>query len=135
MRAGYPLSNPRPISSPRPKILVGGDGPKRTLPLVAKYADTWNVITSPSRIDFHRDRLRLECERIGRSFDEIEVTALDPEDLRAEEITGYSWTPHWERERLAQWRERGVEHVIVNIDASNTANLQRFGQEVIKKVA
>ncbi|TMC68752.1 MAG: TIGR03560 family F420-dependent LLM class oxidoreductase [Chloroflexi bacterium] len=134
VRAAYPLSNPLPLSSPRPKILVGGDGPKRTLPLVAKYADAWNVITSPSRIDEHRDRLRAACDRIGRSFDEIEVTALDPEDLRGEEIAGYRWTPAFERDRLAKWRDRGVDHVIVNIDA-DPANLRRFGEEVIQKVA
>jgi F420-dependent oxidoreductase-like protein len=134
VRAAYPLSNPRPLSSPRPKILVGGDGPKRTLPLVAKYADAWNVITSPSRLDVHRDRLRAACERIGRSFDEIEVTALDPEDLRSEEIPGYRWTPRWEVERLGEWRERGVEHVIVNIDA-DPANLRRFAAEVMPAVA
>ena len=133
VHAAYPLSNPRPISAPRPKILVGGDGPKRTLPLVARYADAWNVITSPSRIDVHRDRLRAECERIGRSFDELEVTALDPEDLRGEEIAGYNWTPRWEVERLEQWRERGVDHVIVNIDA-DPMNVRRFGSEVIQAV-
>ena len=134
VRAAYPLSNPRPLSSPRPKILVGGDGPKRTLPLVAKYADAWNVITSPSRIDGPRDRLRAECDRVGRSFDELEVTALDPEDLRSEEIAGYRWTPRFEVERLGQWRARGVDHVIVNIDA-DPANLRRFGSEVLSAVA
>jgi F420-dependent oxidoreductase-like protein len=133
VRATYPLSNPLPLSKPRPKILVGGDGPKKTLPLVAKYADAWNVITTPARIDVHRDRLRVECERIGRSFDEIEVTALDPEDLRSEEIAGYRWTPGWEVQRLSQWRERGVDHVIVNI-AADPANLRRFGKEVIAAV-
>ena len=134
VRAAYPLSNPRPLSSPRPKILVGGDGPKRTLPLVAKYADAWNVITSPSGIDMPRDRLRQECARIGRSFDEIEVTALDPEDLRSEEIAGYKWSPRWEVERLSQWRDRGVGHVIVNIDPE-PANIRRFGTEVIQAAA
>ena len=134
VRAAYPLSNPRPLSSPRPKILVGGDGPKRTLPLVAKYADAWNVITSPSRIDVHRDRLKAECDRIGRSFDEIEVTALDPEDLRSEEIAGYKWSPRWEVQRLSRWRDRGVGHVIVNIDPE-PANIRRFGTEVIQAAA
>ena len=134
VHAAYPLSNPRPLSSPRPKIMVGGDGPKRTLPLVAKYADAWNVITSPSRIDVHRDRLRAACEAIGRSFDEIEVTALDPEDLRSDEIAGYRWTSRFEVERLGEWRKRGVGHVIVNIDA-DPANLRRFGTEVIQAVA
>jgi F420-dependent oxidoreductase-like protein len=134
VRAGYPLSNPLPLSRPRPKILVGGDGPKRTLPLVAKYADAWNVITSPSNIDGPRDRVRALCEKYGRSFDEIEVTALDPEDLRAEEIPGYRWTPLWETGRLEQWRKCGVDHVIVNIDA-DPANLRRFGKEVIDQLA
>ena len=134
VRAAYPLSNPRPLSSPRPKILVGGDGPKRTLPLVARYADAWNVITSPSQIDVPRDRLRAEFERMGRSFDELEVTALDPEDLRSEEIPGYTWTPGWEVGRMRQWRGRGVDHVIVNIDA-DPANIRRFGTEVIGAVA
>jgi F420-dependent oxidoreductase-like protein len=133
VRAAYPLSNPRPLSSPRPKIMVGGDGPKRTLPLVARYADAWNVITSPSRIDVHRDRLRAECERAGRSFDEIEVTALDPEDLRSEDIPGYRWTPRFETERLGEWRDRRVEHVIVNVGA-DPPNLRRFGAEVIAAV-
>ena len=134
VRAAYPLSNPRPLSSPRPKILVGGDGPKRTLPLVAKYADAWNVITSPSQIDVPRDRLRAEFERIGRSFDELEVTALDPEDLRSEEIPGYKWSPGWELDRMRQWRGRGIDHVIVNIDAA-PANLRRYGTEVIPAIA
>jgi alkanesulfonate monooxygenase SsuD/methylene tetrahydromethanopterin reductase-like flavin-dependent oxidoreductase (luciferase family) len=84
--------------------------------------------------DAHRDRVRAECERIGRSFEEIEVTALDPEDLRSEEIRGYRWTPRWETERIRQWRERGVDHVIVNIDPG-PANLRRFGEEVIAAVA
>jgi hypothetical protein len=92
------------------------------------------LLSRPSRIDVHRDRLRAECERIGRSFDELEVTALDPEDLRSEEIAGYSWTPRWEVDRLGQWRERGVDHVIVNIDAE-PGNLRRFGTEVIGRVA
>ena len=104
MTARYPLSNPLPLSSPRPKIMVGGDGPKKTLPLVARYADAWNVITSPSGIDAHRDRLRAHCDRVERSFDEIEITALDPEDLRADEDAAYRWTPDFERKRLEAWR-------------------------------
>ena len=61
------------------------------------------------------------------------MTALDPEDLRSEESPGYKWTPRFEVERLGQWRQRGVDHVIVNIDAA-PANLRRFGTEVISQV-
>ena len=62
------------------------------------------------------------------------MTALDPEDMRAEEIPGYTWSPRWEVERLGQWRDRRVDHVIVNIHA-DPANLRRFGTEVIRAVA
>jgi F420-dependent oxidoreductase-like protein len=130
--ARYPLSNPRPLSAPRPKILVGGDGPKKTLPLVARYADAWNVITSPSGIDTHRDRLRAACERLGRPFDEIELTALDPDDLRMDEDAAYRWTPAYERARLEAWRDKGVDHVIINMaDPHDLRKLATIGREVI----
>jgi F420-dependent oxidoreductase-like protein len=136
IQARYPLSNPRPLSSPRPKIMVGGDGPKRTLALVARYADAWNVITSPARLDEHRDRLRAHCERLGRAVDEIEITALDPDDLRVEEDAAYRWTPEYEPSRLAAWRDKGVDQVIVNMaDPYDLAKLQRFGKQVIQPLA
>jgi F420-dependent oxidoreductase-like protein len=135
VRAAYPLSNPLPLSRPRPAILVGGAGPTKTLPLVARYADAWNVITSPARIDVHRDRLRAECQRIGRAADEIEVTALDPEDLRREQDRAYRWSARWEVERLGAWRERGIDHVILNIDPHDLSALRAFGREVVAAVA
>jgi F420-dependent oxidoreductase-like protein len=134
--APYPLSNPLPLSRPRPRILVGGDGPKRTLALVARYADAWNVITSPDRFDRHRDNLRAQCDRVGRSLDEIEITALDPDDLRVDDDASYRWTPEYERVRLEAWRDKGVDHVIVNMaDPYDLAKLRRIGREVIAPLA
>lgn len=136
IRASYPLSNPRPLSSPRPLIMVGGDGPKRTLALVARYADAWNVITSPDHLDTPRDQLRAHCERLGRAIDEIEITALDPDDLRVDDDAGYRWTPEYERARLEAWRDKGVEHVIVNMaDPFDLPKLQRFGRDVIRPLS
>lgn len=133
IHAAYPLSNPRPLSSPRPKIMIGGDGPKRTLALVARYADAWNVITSPAGIDTHRERLRAHCDRLGRSIEEIEITALDPDDLRVEEDPGYRWSVAYERARLEAWREKAVDHVIVNMaDPFDLEKLRRFGSDVIR---
>ena len=132
VRAAYPLSNPMPLSRPRPAILVGGAGPERTLRLVAKYADAWNVITDPASVGVHRARLRERCAEVGRAAEEIEITALDAEDLRAEEIPGYRWSAAFERARLEAWREAGVEHVIVNMsDAHDLRKLGTFGREVI----
>jgi len=124
-----------PLSRPRPAILVGGAGPERTLRLVARYADAWNVITDPASVGVHRARLRERCAEVGRTAEEIEITALDAEDLRAEEIPGYRWSAAFERARLEAWREAGVEHVIVNMsDAHDLTKLGAFGREVIAPV-
>jgi alkanesulfonate monooxygenase SsuD/methylene tetrahydromethanopterin reductase-like flavin-dependent oxidoreductase (luciferase family) len=134
--AAYPLSNPLPLSRPRPAILIGGTGPQRTLRLVAKYADAWNLITDPAHVDAHVARLRERCAEIGRDPSEVEVTALDAEDLRAEEDAAYRWTVDYERRRLEQWREHGVGHVIVNMsDAHDLAKLRRYGQEIIRALS
>lgn len=58
---------PGPVQRPRPPIVVGGVGAKFTLPLVARYADVWNVPTYALR-DLERTiaALRSECEAVGR---------------------------------------------------------------------
>jgi F420-dependent oxidoreductase-like protein len=60
-------SLPQPVQQPRPPIHIGGAGPRRTLPLVAKYADVWNIPTyALDRIEELSTVLDAECERIGR---------------------------------------------------------------------
>jgi F420-dependent oxidoreductase-like protein len=79
-RLGRPLNSPAPLSRPRPPILVGGGGEKKTLRFVAKYADACNLFPGP---DLQRklDVLRRHCDDVGRDYDEIEKTVtvnLDP---------------------------------------------------------
>lgn len=64
---------PRPVQ-PRLPILVGGSGPRRTLPLVARVADLWNAYGSPAELAAADDRLRAACADAGRDEDEIERT-------------------------------------------------------------
>lgn len=131
LRAAEPVNEPMPVSRPRPKILVGGRGPKRTLGLVARYADAWNVIASPDEGAARLEALRDRCAEIGRDRAEIEATVLDPDDWRREEDPGYRWTPDWELARLRRWREIGFDHVIVNLpDAHDPAKLRAFGEVI-----
>jgi alkanesulfonate monooxygenase SsuD/methylene tetrahydromethanopterin reductase-like flavin-dependent oxidoreductase (luciferase family) len=68
---------PAPVQRPRPPIHVGGVGERRTLPLVARYADVWNVPTyALGEIDAKRAVLDAECETIGRDPGEI-ATSLE----------------------------------------------------------
>jgi F420-dependent oxidoreductase-like protein len=70
------LCMPAPVSRPRPRILIGGGGERKTLRLVAKYADACNFIGSPDVVAHKVDVLRRHCETVGRDPDSIEVTAL-----------------------------------------------------------
>lgn len=76
---GRTLDNPHPMAHPHPPILIGGGGEKKTLRLVAKYAQACNLFFSP---DLARklDVLRAHCAREGRDYDDIEKTVMMPID-------------------------------------------------------
>lgn len=131
VRAASPHQVPRPLSRPRPPILLAGRGKDRTLGLVARYADAWNVIASPDEGPDFLARLRERCAAAGREPSEIETTVLDPEDWRRDEDKDYRWSPEWELARLRRWREIGFDHVIVNMtDAHDPAKLRTFGEVI-----
>ncbi|MBA2720401.1 MAG: LLM class flavin-dependent oxidoreductase [Chloroflexi bacterium] len=67
------LVAPLPIQ-PRLPILIGGSGPRKTLPIVARFADLWNAYGSPESISASDAILREHCLAIGRDSAEIERT-------------------------------------------------------------
>lgn len=77
------ICSPRPLQSPYPPILIGGGGEKKTLRLVAKYADACNLFgSSPADVSHKLDVLRAHCDAEGRDYDAIEKTIIatvDPE--------------------------------------------------------
>jgi alkanesulfonate monooxygenase SsuD/methylene tetrahydromethanopterin reductase-like flavin-dependent oxidoreductase (luciferase family) len=68
------LNSPQPLSVPRPRILIGGGGERKTLRLVAKYADACNFFAGPEELPAKLDVLRRHCEAVGRDFDSIMKT-------------------------------------------------------------
>lgn len=68
-----PLNLPQSIRHPHPPILIAGSGERRTLPLVARYADACNLRPGPE-IPRQLDLLRRYCEDEGRDYDAIEKT-------------------------------------------------------------
>jgi alkanesulfonate monooxygenase SsuD/methylene tetrahydromethanopterin reductase-like flavin-dependent oxidoreductase (luciferase family) len=71
------LCSPCPLTRPRPPILIGGGGEKRTLQLVARYADACNLFASgPDDVAHELDVLRRHCDDEGRNYDSITKTAL-----------------------------------------------------------
>jgi F420-dependent oxidoreductase-like protein len=67
------LNSPQPLRRPHPPILIGGGGERKTLRLVARYADSCNLFNSPE-LQHKLDVLKRHCETEGRDYDEIEKT-------------------------------------------------------------
>jgi F420-dependent oxidoreductase-like protein len=74
------LNSPQSLSRPRPYLIIGGSGERKTLRLVALHADACNIFSGPAAA--HKlEVLRAHCEREGRDYDAIEKTtivSLDP---------------------------------------------------------
>jgi F420-dependent oxidoreductase-like protein len=70
-----PLNSPQSLSRPHPPIVIGGGGERKTLRLVARYADACNLFPGP-QLQHKLDVLRRYCEEIGRDYAEIEKTSM-----------------------------------------------------------
>ncbi|MFW9800091.1 MAG: LLM class flavin-dependent oxidoreductase, partial [Candidatus Thorarchaeota archaeon] len=64
------ISAPKPVQRPMPPIVIGGDGEKRTLRAVAKYADYCNLFPKPE-LEHKLEVLKKHCEAEGRDYDEV----------------------------------------------------------------
>ena len=104
----HPVLSPRAVSRPHPPILVGGTGERRTLPLVARYADACNVFDIPDGGVTVRHKLAVlaeRCAEIGRPYAEIEKTIstrLGPGEPVASFVR-----------RCRGFAELGIDHVCV----------------------
>ena len=69
---------PRPVQQPRPPLMIGGGGERKTLRLVAQYADACNLTTAEGLAGFEHklDVLRRHCDAVGRDVDTIQKTVL-----------------------------------------------------------
>ena len=70
------LCSPPPLSVPRPRLLIGGGGERKTLRLVAAYADACNVMGDAATVAHKVEVLRGHCRNLDRDPETIEVTAL-----------------------------------------------------------
>jgi F420-dependent oxidoreductase-like protein len=149
---------PPPAREPRPPIYVGGGGEKRTLPLVARYADVWNVPTyALGEIDRKLDVLAAECERIGRDPSTIRrsleaVMVIAPDDASLAEARakgerrfpgpgwglhegGYVGTPNAIVDRIGEHVEAGItEFIFFLYDRAAPATLELLASDVLAQV-
>ena len=124
------LNSPQPLSRPHPPILIGGAGERKTLRLVAQYADACNIFDTPE-LAHKLQVLRDHCARLGRDYDEIEKTAQLRFDLgpRGE---------HVERtiEHLHELADLGIQVAHGALaDVSEPGTLELMAERVIPAVA
>lgn len=70
------ICSPPPAQRPRPPIMIGGGGERKTLRLVAKYADACNVQGDGDELRHKFDVLRRHCDDVGRNYDDVERTVM-----------------------------------------------------------
>jgi F420-dependent oxidoreductase-like protein len=122
-----PLNSPQSLSRPHPPIMIGGGGEKKTLRLVAKYADACNLFAGRDEAR-KLDVLRQHCEAVGRDYDTIYKTAY------------YYFDPSRGTQRmideLCALAELGFDAAIGAVaNVWDVAPLEVIGSEVIPRVA
>lgn len=142
---------PRPVNG-GPPVLVGGNGPRRTLPLAAEFADEWNaVFVSPDRFRALSARLDALLDEHGRSRQEVTRSAMvgtlfaaNEQDLAdrvaargrtLEEIAEdgiVAGTPAMWIEQLRRYADAGVERIMLQwLDLDDIAGIETVGKEVL----
>ncbi|QBI18416.1 LLM class F420-dependent oxidoreductase [Egibacter rhizosphaerae] len=119
---------PQPVSRPHPPIMVGGGGERRTLRLVARYADACNLFgAEPEELARKLGVLRAHCEAEGRRYEEIDKTVLelgspldDPDAFVA---------------TLERYAELGVTEVLTVPDRPPVQFAEQMGELVVPRVA
>ncbi len=122
------ISVPKPVQSPRPPIVIGGSGEKKTLRLVAQYADATNLVAADPETIVHKLAvLREHCDALGRDYDSIERTAqfrLAP-DFDADEVLATA----------EQYARAGIQHLHFGVLGPDpAASIARFGDELAWRV-
>jgi F420-dependent oxidoreductase-like protein len=127
---GRTLNAPQALRRPHPPILIGGGGEKKTLRMVAQYADACNLFPGPE-LERKLDVLRGHCDDLGRNYDDIVKTVMMPIDPgpngeKVDEILT----------RLEELAKLGITHTHSSIpNVASITPLEILGEKVIPEAA
>ena len=127
------LCTPQPLSKPHPRILIGGTGEKKTLRLVAQYADACNLFAGigPDILRSKLDILKRHCETLGRNEAEIEKTTLSTVHLASGQQSAADVI-----QQCRDLAKLGIQQAIINMpNVYEIQPLVTFGREIIPAVA
>jgi alkanesulfonate monooxygenase SsuD/methylene tetrahydromethanopterin reductase-like flavin-dependent oxidoreductase (luciferase family) len=111
---------PVPVQQPHPPIWIGGSGPRRTLPLVARYADVWHTWGTPNSLREANERLDELVVEAGRKPSAItRATSLSLDDLDTA------------RKHATKWRDAGYGYLVCGWPGAGREQVERFAREVM----
>ena len=125
-------NNPRPLSNPHPRIMIGGTGPNKTLRMVAEYADACNIgdWNGTENMQKALDDIKRHCDALGRDYASVEKTCLSTVHLSEKDTVDSVIS------RLKEFSGMGFTHVIFNMpDVYKITPLEIFAKEIIPAVA
>ena len=146
--------NPKPIQKPTPPILVGGSGEKRTLKIVAKYADACNLFGSAETVRKKLDILKTHCRNVNRDYDSIlktklGVVVIDNDGLMAKKKVHQAFigmpeaqlrefaiygTPDDVLKQIKEFEDVGIQYLIVDLEPQREIEaVEVFADEIIKR--
>jgi F420-dependent oxidoreductase-like protein len=111
---------PRPVQQPHPPIWIGGSGPRRTLPLVARYADVWHTWGTPNSLqdaNARVDKLAADAGRDPASI--VRAGSLSLDDLDTA------------RRHAAKWRDAGYGYLVCGWPGAGAAQVEAFARDVM----
>ncbi len=120
-----PLNSPQSVQRPRPPILIGGSGERKTLRLVAQYADACNFFTQLGKEGLQRklNILRDHCQTLGRPYEEIEKTTLGPLTITRDGRND-TLSPNQAIDTFGELAQQGIDHAIIIL--KNVTDLEVF---------
>ena len=151
------VCSPRPLQSPRPPLMIAGQGEKVLLRIVAEHADMWNTQGSPERMKHLIERMRAHGDKIGRDTNEIEKSVAivlcyqgnrerEERDQRFAAILGRT-SPQEARQQMMIGRKQecldkielyvnaGVTHfILVSLRPFEVEEVTAFAEDVIATV-
>ena len=125
-------NNPRPLSTPHPRLMIGGTGPKKTLRMVAQYGDACNIgdWVGAENMQKALDDLKGHCDALGRDYASVEKTSLGTVHLSGDDTVASIIS------RIEGLAAMGFTHAIFNMpDVYTITPLEVFGKEIIPAVA
>jgi F420-dependent oxidoreductase-like protein len=141
-------NEPPAIQHPRPPIMIGGSGERRTLKLVAQYADYCNLFGNVEEVARLYQVLRTHCNTVGRPYDAItrsnhvsiliakDTSSLQEKMAQYPDFKGIIGTPPQVIEQLARYAAVGSQYITFGLpNEVDIEAIQLIGAEVVPQVA